>query len=94
MAIAYSTDGGVIQMALADALTGPLYISHIIWVAAGSSIADGLLVTDTAGKTIVEGVADIANYTGVYPVGRKVEGLIVDTMASGNLYVYLEQRGK
>lgn len=71
-----------------DALVGRVMLKHLRWFGA-TTLGHKLIVTDTAGVTIFESVADGDNYIDVHPFYRLVDGIIVATMESGKLYAYL-----
>lgn len=80
---------GIIKMtAAADAVTGKMKIDFIRWVGA-TTAGHSLVLKDTAGNTIFESVADGANFIDVHRVPIVVDGVDLDTMGSGTLYLYL-----
>lgn len=74
--------------AAADAQTGRLHIDYIKWVGA-TTASHTLSVTNTAGAIIFESEADGANFIDLHPMDKWVNGVIVATMDSGTLYVFL-----
>jgi hypothetical protein len=70
-----------------DAMSGTFYIDWVEWVSKGGATGGDLLLDDTDGNTIKQGVASGANYFEHYPV----EGVYIDptatTMDNGVLFV-------
>jgi hypothetical protein len=71
-----------------DEIIGRHFLKHMRWIGA-TTAGHALIVTDSAGVTIFESVADGSNYIDVFPFYRIVDGLTVQTMQSGKLYAYL-----
>lgn len=90
---------------MSNDLTGPLWvldttgtistntirIERIAWKNA-TTLDHTAKVTDLNGKVIFEDFASGATYNTSEPIHREVQGLIVETLGSGKLYVSLAQR--
>ena len=92
MAITGQGTGIYVFGSAADAITGKAYVKHIRWVGA-TTAGHHLLVTDTAGNTILESYADGNYFIDVHPYYRYFLGIIVSIMDSGQLYVYTNNWG-
>lgn len=85
---------GIIKMtAAADAVTGKMKIDYIRWVG-GTTAGHQCILHDTAGNTIFESVADGDNFIDVHAVPKVVDGIDLDTMGSGTLYIYTNAKVK
>lgn len=84
------TDGqfGVVGMtAGSDELAGDVYVNFLYWVSKGASAGDDLSITDSDDNVLWVDSADAANYSAVYPLKMKCNGVKVGTIDSGTLYV-------
>lgn len=93
--MAVTTYGNVIRMtAAADAFTvfNPVKIAGIRWVGATTAGHKCVLTTKSGGSTIAEFIADQANDEREMVVdgGPFPDGVYVDTLDSGVVYVYVE----
>jgi hypothetical protein len=67
---------------------GLLYVKHLRWVRA--TTAGHLCIVKAAnGDKIFESEADGAKFIDVHPLYKFVNGINIDTLDSGSLYVYL-----
>ena len=87
MAVTGAGNGIYKMTAGADAVTGRLNVSYIRWVG-GTTAGHSCVLDDSNGNVIFEGEADGANYTDIMPVFRWINGITVDTLDSGTVYVY------
>ena len=71
-----------------ELLDATLSVESIRWVG-GSTAGHSCIVTDGAGNVLFESVADAANFIDAYPIFKAVNGIIVSTLGSGTVYVYL-----
>ena len=87
------TDTGVLTMsANGDAYPFVSILVSCRWVGAGAA-GDQCLLTDTSGETLFFSEANGANYTDGWAFDRKwVSGLVVATMDSGTLQVYMSSK--
>jgi hypothetical protein len=67
---------------------GPIYVKHLRWVRATTQ---GHLckVKSKNGDMIFESEADGAQFIDVHPLYKFCNGITIDTLDSGTLYVYL-----
>ena len=88
--MAVSTNGKIWKFAAAaDAKTGHYFISHMRWVKPTTAAHD-LLVSDTAGGEVAAAAVDTGVSDQVIPMyGQSVNGIVVTTMRSGTLYIYV-----
>jgi hypothetical protein len=63
-------------------------IERIAWKNA-AALNHTCKVVDAYGKTVYEDFASGSTYNNVEHIGRAVEGLTVQTLQSGKLYIYL-----
>lgn len=70
-----------------DAFTGRLMVSYMRWVGA-TTLAHTLVVKDTSGVVWWESIADGAAFIDILPLFKMIDGVSLDTMGSGALYVY------
>jgi hypothetical protein len=75
----------------ATILTGKAFrVRSFRWVAKTAQAGNELIVEDTAGRVVFHSVAAAANHMDVYMPGDMiVNGLVVDTIAAGVLYIEL-----
>jgi len=79
---------GIIKMtAAADAVAKKMKIDFIRWVGAAAA-DDELILTDTAGNTIFESIANAGNFIDIHTIPVVVDGIIAATLDSGTLYIY------
>ena len=79
---------GILKMtASADAVLGKMKIDFIRWVGA-TTAGHSCILKDTAGNVLFESEADGANFIDVHSLPLVVDGIDVDTMDSGTLYIY------
>ena len=71
-----------------ELLDTTLPIESIRWVGA-TTAGHSCVVTDGTGNVLFESVADAANFVDAYPIYKAVQGVIVATLGSGTVYVYL-----
>lgn len=80
---------GIIRMsAAADAVTGKMKIDYIRWVG-GTTAGHQCILKDTDGNTLFDSVADGAHFVDVHAIPMIVDGIDLDTLDSGILYIYL-----
>lgn len=91
MAVTQSGMNVVKFAAAADAVTGRMYVKKFLWDNP-TTVAHAISVTDTAGNVVWSNTCATAKETiqSDFSPPLKVDGLIVATMGSGTLYVYLE----
>ena len=83
-------DIGIVKMtAVADAITGIKHVNFIRWVAKGATGGEDLLVYNTDDKTILEAVADGANFEKDYPIKQSLNGVKVSAIGAGSIYIHL-----
>ena len=84
------TKKGFIKLgAAADAKTGELPIQFVYLYAKAAVAGDDYLLTDTAGNEIYRDVATAANYSRIFPVNRRVSGVIAATIDTVGAYFML-----
>jgi hypothetical protein len=84
-------DVGVLEFTSADvalALTGMKFVKHFRWISATAS-GHKCVVTSHSGSVLFESEADGAKFIDVHPLYKIVNGLTIDTLDSGKLFVYL-----
>lgn len=92
MAVTGTNTGVVNFSASNDSITGVNILSSLRWVGAGTA-SDKCLVTDGSGNVIFVSEADGANFIDGWVFDHKwVNGLIVSSMNSGSLQVYMSPR--
>ncbi len=70
--------------AVADAVTGPLFIKAIHWYGTGTT-GDTVVLKDSDGDVIFNARAQGTDYDNWYYYDRAVDGVTVDTLASGSI---------
>lgn len=88
MAITNETGSVVIFGAAGDASTLRRMVRYLRWINA-TTAGHQLVVKDTAGNTWFESTADGAYFIDIHPVFSIMDGIVVETMGSGKLYVYV-----
>ncbi len=89
MAEATQKDKPYVKLSAAgDIYTGTIRILYARWVSETASAGDNLLVVDGDGDTVIDDVADGANYTQDYLLKSEITNLTITTMGSGALYLY------
>lgn len=92
--MANDTSGPIWVLDTAEAVsTNVIRIERIAWKNA-TTLNHTCKVVDAYGKTIFEDFASWATYNVSEPIGREVDGLTVQTLNSGKLYVSIAQRPK
>ena len=71
-----------------DAQTGMLHVGYIRWIN-GAAADDECEVTDTAGNVLFNSIADGANFIDLHPLFKWVNGVIISTLDSGTVFIYL-----
>jgi hypothetical protein len=79
--------GQVQKLTSTDSVTGRLIVSYLRWVGA-TTAGHSLVVNDADGNVIWESEADGANFIDILPFWRRVNGVTVNTIDSGNLFIY------
>lgn len=74
--------------AAADAQTGMLHVGYIRWINGGAA-DDECEITNTAGDILFNSIADGANFIDLHPLFQWVNGVIVSTLSSGTVFIYL-----
>ena len=88
MAVGQSGERVVTMTAAADAITGTKIVESMRWI--GVTAGDDLVVDDSAGNIIWVAKAETNNFTDAITFGpQQFDGVVVDTIDSGTLYVYL-----
>lgn len=88
MAVGQAGERVVTMTAAADEIEGTKIVEQLRWT--GVTAADDLKVVDSADNIVWETVAESNNYTDVIVFGPSMfEGLKIETIDSGTLYVYL-----
>lgn len=67
-------------------------VARMRWVSALAAAGDKCVVTDSNGVTLFESEAAGANWSDEVELGKvpaQIAGLLVTTLTSGNLYIYL-----
>lgn len=73
-----------------DGIDGRLYVTYVRWVDAGAAGQQCILRegADSSGTIVFDSIADGDNFLDVMKVGRWLNGIYLDTMDAGVLYVY------
>lgn len=82
---------GVLKFTNADvalALTGIKFVKHFRWISA-TTAGHKCIVKTASGDMAFESEADGAKFIDVHPLYKFMNGLTIDTLDSGTLYVYL-----
>lgn len=72
-----------------DELTGVLFVKYLRWVSPGATAGDVLTVKDKDGNVLFASVADGSNFIDMMPIKEEVNGVDVDTLDSGTVFVHL-----
>jgi hypothetical protein len=79
---------GIIKFtAASDASSGRKIVTYARWIG-GTTAGHSCILKDGNGNVLFESEADGANFLDLMPIFRAVDGLDVDTLDSGSLYVY------
>ena len=94
MAVTQSATDVIRFGAAADAVTGLKLVQKFVWVGP-TTAGHKLIITDTAGVVFLEWQACVADAGGTIDIdyhqkSARMEGIIVTTMGSGKVDVYLE----
>ena len=85
---AIQTDKPIIKMTAAtDSISGLVAITSIRWVSKTATAGDDLLIVDAEGDTILEAIADGANFEREYLVVGRWDTPEVSVIDSGAIYV-------
>lgn len=84
----YPTTNTILFGAAADAITDRVYVKDFHWRAA-TTAGHALIVHDSAGNVKVAHTASAANEYLIFPIDDWMDGITVNTMASGTLYAHL-----
>lgn len=88
MAVTWDTFNGVAKLAAAsDEIAKNLPVQFIYLYAKAASAGDDYLVTDSDDNEIYRDVATGVNYTRIFPVNRRVNGVKLATMDTSGGYV-------
>ena len=88
MAVGQAGERVVTMTAVGDEIEGTKIVEQLRW--ASVTAGDELKVVDSADKIVWEALAGANNYTDVIIFGPSMfDGLKVETIGSGTLYVYL-----
>ncbi len=71
-----------------DAITGNINVNFIEWHSKTAAADDDLVITDTAGNILWVDTADGIDYKNFCPLKNTVNGIIILTMDSGEVFVY------
>jgi hypothetical protein len=66
----------------------PSFVKHFRWVKVVAS-GDQCIVKTSAGDVVFDSEADGANFIDVHPWYHHVNGIVINKLDSGTLYVYL-----
>ncbi|MGQ9610929.1 MAG: hypothetical protein ACUVWN_16655 [bacterium] len=88
MAVSQQSTSVIKMTAQGDEVTEKnLAVNYLYWISPSATAGHTLLVTDSAGNEIYADVADGANYKQLYPIKNNIDGIKIQTMQSGTLYV-------
>lgn len=92
MAVTHVGPGLFAMTAAADAINMRMKVKKFRWVNVGalSAADDALIIDDSGGGVIWETEASGANYVESDIEERWVDGVVIDTITRGTLYVYYE----